>query len=532
MVLQSTKRALKEQEAQEAVEVDKNTQKCHAMADAVKYEDFDGDADVVKAQILSCVFEWITFPELVAMVHSTNTIETGMIRKMAAALFTAIDVDESGYLDLQEFRDAICDKDIIEFIKEMKQPALAEICQQRHVALCGYKKREDVIEQLFMEIALANGVIEKELGRPAVNEKEFCNFLVGLQQHRIDYYVRSVLIHNKAYCGYGMRPGKEPFRMSWMPRGWISDFIFYIRNHHPLLLLLYSDKNHPLTRAEKGMIFLCSVMVCFAGTGIVVHMDTEGAACFRDIFCFATLPSIITSNFIFFLQACPCVYHDGAKYGKIRQRIMNCFGALGNGGAAFVFLASMGCFGYALWAFLQSDTPSRYAGLVFVALGQLLTLWILIKFSVDFMPSRRLVKSFGCSFGCISFATCGTIRIGKWHIQKDKVLKSIRTKIEEVGASNLTKHPDDDTDEMEKALIKYKKKMSKPFIVPVFEGTEAKREREEEKDRRIREARFDVVAERSRAAAEKKLGKMRRVEAALESPGKEKERNHPHWYTG
>jgi hypothetical protein len=539
MVLESTKRKNAHAAQKAAERRTKLLEQARAKADSVKDEDFDDDEAALKrAQILSCTVEDISFSELVAIVHVQKSTEMALTVDIAEALFRAIDADNSGWIDLQELRDSLRDPDIVELLEEVNQPVLTSMIKKKVERKClGGKQTADPVEESFMKIAMADGKFEKELGRPAINIKEFSKWLLGLREARLLYFKRTCLLSQKAFCGTGFdNTGKERYRCfpEHMPRGYISDFIHFCNNHHPFFQLLYTDDEHPFTENEKRVSFFCCTMTTFAGTGYVIVKDmAAGSDAFLQNFLYATLPTMAMQKLTYYLMACPCTNHDEAKSTDFVNWVLDSLELCGTGASGIAVIISFGFMAFSIWAFTQSDDVAQSIVLWFSSIAQSWVIWFFVQFATTFMPSRKVMHLTKWPRWFISTITFGAVTIGLWQVEKEEVLGIIRRKVEKDGPDSVLLSKDA-ADIMEMATQNHNNRVAPPFIVPVLDAPpEEMQEHREDEIRLAQEAKHERQYAKARAAAEREMAKRDTRAAALEADAVgTSERQKDFWYTG
>lgn len=393
------------------------------------------------------------------------------------------------------------------------------------------KRHADLIEESFMKVALAGGKYEKELGRPAINIKEFSDWIISLREHQVQFYLRTLLLQRKAFCGHGMNFGKELYRCSdeWVPRGWVSDFIYHSRNHHPFLQLFFADPLHPLTKFEKFIVFCIPFITTLAGTGIVIHTGSEGTARYIEIFCYSTLPAFAVLKPTFFLLACPCLHRHDVERSDTTKQVVEYLELIGTGAVGIATTMAMGFTGYAIWQFTTSDDPVGFVILWLFSLFVFAMMWFFAKAVTDFNASRCFLRWTRCARFLLSVMSLGMLRIGSWRTEKDHVLAIINSKIEKDGPEELLRSKDE-LEVLESATENYRNRIRPPFVVPVFDATNLAQERKEDDAMRRKRERNEAITSKARAAAEKKIRRKEAATRMVESSAvADRERNRENW---
>ena len=190
-------------------------------------------------------------------------------------------------------------------------------------------------------------------------------------------------------------------------------------------------------------------MTTFAGTGFCLIATTESsnyATVTALNILFATLPTMIMTNILFYLMACPCAVHDESSSSDCMNSFYHCLEKIGSN-CALVMLSigvTFMCFGILMFLESGDEGPGfvAFASSVF----QSYLLWFLVKVCTDFIPSpgmarlmRKITLGRGlcCHFGASHLGACGFIPFGTWLAEREVVLEIVRKAIDERGPAYL-----------------------------------------------------------------------------------------------
>ena len=288
---------------------------------------------------------------------------------------------------------------------------------------------------------LARPIYRNAIGEIVLHKDEFSDWLVNMREERINYYYRVLLLQVRAYAGNGMEPGPEPgryaqfFRRLNFPRGWYSDFVYFIGNHHPLVQLIATDERHPYSTTEKEMTIFTALMTTFVGTAYVVSRNKTGMQRIWFGLIYATMPTMVMQQLSYGLLACPCLVRDESAISETYNFIIKKLEGLGSfGGKILVLIAVFFLiFGSVLFAEAGGNTTVGALGNWVLSLVETYILWVLFVFCTLFLPSRRLSSR----FAFVGKLTFGLFVVGQWHHEQAKVFSVIRSKIEQAGEANL-----------------------------------------------------------------------------------------------
>lgn len=237
-----------------------------------------GEAQELKSVIRA---DGMTWEQVVASITQTGDTVFAFDRDVCEAIFDVVDVDQSGYLSLEEIVEAGGDPSVIKYAKASHQPILAALLTKGSAIndeegeLKDRKPtRQERLDLERMERAFLQSVDGDGDGR--VSRVEWAAFVEFLRQERLTFLKQYMLIFRHVYFGRGLDPTK-PFMnplglvaRGWLPRGWCEDFWYYACNTHPILALFFTDKDNPFTKFEHYVDNLLNVSVTLLGAALLV----------------------------------------------------------------------------------------------------------------------------------------------------------------------------------------------------------------------------------------------------------------------
>ena len=237
-----------------------------------------GEAQELKSVIRA---DGMTWEQVVASITQTGDTVFAFDRNVCEAIFDVVDVDQSGYLSLEEIVEAGGDPSVIKYAKASHQPILAALLTKGSAIndeegeLKDRKPtRQERLDLERMERAFLQSVDGDGDGR--VSRAEWAAFVEFLRLERLTFLKQYMLIFRHVYFGRGLDPTK-PFMnplglvaRGWLPRGWCEDFWYYACNTHPILALFFTDKDNPFTKFEHYVDNLLNVSVTLLGAALLV----------------------------------------------------------------------------------------------------------------------------------------------------------------------------------------------------------------------------------------------------------------------
>ena len=320
----------------------------HTKGFAAKEIDIDGDtlvldgnskerySDENEARIVRLSLRTeICYSDLVAVVQNTKDAVFPFDLNSADKIFLALDKDGQKSLTIDEVVEGIENDEMVrDYILASGVPLLTQMAKHHE----NHEKVVKAIKKAFLQIDTAKN--------EHIDYKEWKIYMSHLRRQRLTYYRRWRLLKLRAYAGHGMEPEK-PY--SWwhkymcLPRGFIDDFTYFVRNNHPLFAIFFADEEHPFSRFEKACDFHMVLWwaFCFSAYAATmtecVAVDDDAAGLVHDDGCtcdageeckpvgptpafgysqlMVTLPTIVLHQLSFYFFGCPCLLHDETKTG-------------------------------------------------------------------------------------------------------------------------------------------------------------------------------------------------------------------------
>lgn len=365
----------------------------------------------------------LTFHELVLVVwRKKSTVFRCDMATIAPALFQFLDSDMDGRLSVGEILAASGERALLQFIDHTNCPVLKRLFAEKEAAVLRAFRR-----------------IDRDRSGD-IGEGEWMAFLRQMQSDRLHFYRQRFLLKAHVYAGLGLEPGEPASAFAYktlkLPRGFWEDLVYYARNNHPLLLLLYADAAHPFSVGSRRAELCGAVLTSFAGAGYL--LTVSGGFWRRATFSAVavTLPVAVFRKLAYLLFAAPCTVHDRSKVrsGCLATGLSTARAALkvaGYGltlawGAVFVHV------GLGYWR--ASDGGARDYLTWALSVAEYWVLWFAVVLAFDFNPSPtsgasalgRLLNALVAKVGCGVIPT----RVGRWHAERAKVLGIIRAQVE------------------------------------------------------------------------------------------------------
>jgi hypothetical protein len=103
------------------------------------------------------------------------------------------------------------------------------------------------------------------------------------------------------------------WRLSQVSKTWLSDYVFYVRNNHPLLSICFAGHLHPLVMRSRALIE-CSVLswtFLFAFSFAHPEYTAEGFAMrYIAITLVVTVPGVLIWLILYNSMLCPCIQRE------------------------------------------------------------------------------------------------------------------------------------------------------------------------------------------------------------------------------
>mmetsp|Transcript_3068 Transcript_3068/g.4206 ORF Transcript_3068/g.4206 Transcript_3068/m.4206 type:complete len:700 (+) Transcript_3068:31-2130(+) len=393
-----------------------------------KPEDYpqNNDADIVRASLNS----GLKFDELVLVVWRKNdTIFRCDMAVIGPAIYKFIDQDGDGDLTVEELVAAMTNPDILAYVDSIKCPVLGRLFHSEPKAQIKAFKKID------------------EDGSGSISLPEWKKFLSDVQRNRLKYYRKQFLLKDHVYMGRGMEPGESYSEGGWLDamgcyRGYFDDFKYYAKNNHPLLMIFYSDPVHPYSRNQRTAEFIGCMCTGFFGAGLQLASCSVAGKLGISLLTI-TLPTIIFRAIVYTLFTASCLIHDESKTSESVGGCMDCCTGCASGVAYFftvIWSLFFFVFGLVYWIIYvgtcDNSTPGGEFAYFIYSIGQYWVLWFVIELSFDFnpFPSARNVLGF---INCLLRCACVETRVGRWYIEREKILGVIDDKIKERGADKF-----------------------------------------------------------------------------------------------
>jgi hypothetical protein len=287
-------------------------------------------------------------------------------------------------------------------------------------------------------------------------------FLAELMLHDHDYLRRKGLSHHRAYFGKGYTvatpvtasseegstAGVEgiateanvasatkatlaetavdmvlPCLYALCGRDWLQDFVYYQRNHHPLLGLRYADSDNPLTKVNRLQIeFVVNSYNLFAST-VVYTMSGSTVGLYCLSIAVVSLPMVVMRNLLLQLFTCPCLQLRNRHPRCCQRCCVNCLRTCGYGigtayalgGAAFLVFGVLSCLNFGSGFVLSWLFAWGLSYFICIAADLCLPFNCL-------SPCIWIVRN---KYGCLLYRTLKYMDLGRWQLEKDEVLKAL-----------------------------------------------------------------------------------------------------------
>jgi hypothetical protein len=120
-------------------------------------------------------------------------------------------------------------------------------------------------------------------------------------------------------CASNAFPGHQWLiqRMN-MPLGWWEDYVFFMRNFHPLFSICFAHAQHPILLRDRLMLELAVQAYCFAMMEytLIGEEDARRSSSviwwYMEMTCYVTIPSILLWWSLYGCLACPCLQRENA----------------------------------------------------------------------------------------------------------------------------------------------------------------------------------------------------------------------------
>ena len=279
-----------------------------------------------------------------------------------------------------------------------------------------------------------------------VTRDEWQRYVQAMATERVRYLKVQGLLHHQCYWGLGV---DEPcdtvveaharrildacawiFRTEW-PVGFVSDFSFYVANHHNLLALFARDADHPVSAREQMTSF---VLIQTWSLWVAVHLAVDNylfvggtfierlpfVAHHLSSFALITCPALFATEFFILLFACPCVQVEKEDSDRRLVCLQNAAEAAGH-----LLVAPL----FAVGVFLTLDTVRiflRYHDDGLDVLRFVLDYAAGITLTYTLWPLKTLCIQFnlyeGRCIDCLRRATFG--EVARWRHERAQVLRS------------------------------------------------------------------------------------------------------------
>jgi hypothetical protein len=340
-------------------------------------------------------------------------------------LFSLFDLTEAGYVTIAEIQ-RVCRK-------EASLEAHDIIQKYRDTPLAHLRDRF-ALKMVFGKIDTnKNG---------GISINEWKTFLAELMRHDVDYLRRKGLAEYRAFFGkkaIEFRPRQpdcetaegdqktysplETWIYRFVDAGWLADFWYYQKNHHPLLALFLADPDNPLSRLDRVKIELAvNGYNLFASTIAVVQSDSFVNRIALSI-AIVSLPMLAFRTLLLMLFTCPCLHHRNRYPACCHGCCLRCLRGTGHTMGTVYFLG-----GTALLV-LGALTAMRFGS------GFVLTWLFSWALSYVLCVLYDLCFPFNCLKTCVwlrrhpwRYVCLGAMRfsgLAQWAIERDTVMKAL-----------------------------------------------------------------------------------------------------------
>ena len=391
----------------------------------------------------------INFHELCCVIHQSKDTVFTFDLNVAQQIFHVLDETKSNSITLPEL------------IAGLQTPAIQSFIAESHVPLLeGMYNKDGSI--CIKKITNAMGKLDKS-HNDAIDASEWSSFLSSLREKRILYYRRAFLLKARHYGGRGMEPGDRYNRFHkklGLPRGFLDDFNAFVMNNHPLLAMMFADKEHPFNRMEKMVDFTTALMLTLVMSGYVNSVnscdaDIDDENCADDdadecgcrpinpdeIFWLSlplvTLPVLVLHELARLNFTCPCLLHDESASGFVRNYASDAVEWIGTAcGCVFACVALI-CMIAGIFIWVEVGGASFYWFVVNTV--QTWVIWIILRGFLDFFPFESVVPYF-----CwLSKMSCGVLEVGTWYRERAFVFETIEEKVKLRGETSFFLPVDD-----------------------------------------------------------------------------------------
>lgn len=96
---------------------------------------------------------------------------------------------------------------------------------------------------------------------------------------------------------------------------WLADYVFFVRNQHPILSMFFVPKVNEYSGKERRNCEFATLGYCFVVSAMLGLGSGEGNNDAVAAFFALTLPSMILHKTLFYINACPCLLTKQRRSG-------------------------------------------------------------------------------------------------------------------------------------------------------------------------------------------------------------------------
>eukprot|EP01065_Artemidia_motanka_P033619 TRINITY_DN40638_c0_g1_i1.p1 TRINITY_DN40638_c0_g1~~TRINITY_DN40638_c0_g1_i1.p1 ORF type:complete len:431 (+),score=79.75 TRINITY_DN40638_c0_g1_i1:76-1293(+) len=205
-----------------------------------------------------------------------------------------------------------------------------------------------------------------------VTEDEFVRFAESAGNQRRHFLTMRALVKWRAYWGLGQYGHHvDPFGVvsrGLVPVGLLDDYVFYVRNNHPLLSIFTADPAHPFDRQERLLTELVTLGFSFLMSGLSGMWAPAGligwvwSGSWVAGLVYVTVPCYLLWYLLWLVQACPCLLidpHTATRRWIACARRLEFTGSL----VATIMLGlGLAFWGLGVWLYLVNYAPGMPGG--------------------------------------------------------------------------------------------------------------------------------------------------------------------------